>query len=176
MLPHERGFKLDRTPAAADNPGVLPLALPHFRSPRVALPAGGRSVPRRLPSFFALVASFQMPDSARGLQRRLQVICRTSPNLAASSAYGREFATWWRQNFEARKKTRFSASSHIVLAAFLHGHRTPVGQSCAEPKSIIMLLPKLTCPSRLTRLLVWLPICVSCHIQVPLPYPRRINM
>ena len=125
LLPHERALLLERTPAMLDVPPALPLALPHLRWLRVAVLAGGRSVPRRLPSFFALVAPFQIPDAARGLQRRLEVICRTSPNLAASSAYGRAFATWWRQNFEIRKKTRVSPSSHIVLAAFLHGHRTP---------------------------------------------------
>ena len=127
----------------------------------------------RFSQICALVAAFQMPDSARILQRRLQVIPRTSPILVAGSAYGRAVASWWRQNFEARKKTPFSASSHIVIAAFLHGHRIPRGPSYAEPKSIIMLLPKLTCPSCVTWLLVRLPICLSCHIQVPLPYPRK---
>ena len=72
------------------------------------------------------------------------------------------------------KRRRFTASSHI-------GPRrlptwplyTRVGQSCLEQKSIIMLLPKLTCPSCVTWLLVRLPTCLSCHIQVPLPYPRK---
>ena len=149
----------------------LLLALPHFRWPRVAVLAGSRCGHMSDTKICALVAPFQVPDSARGLQRRLQVMCRCSPNLAASSAYGRASTTWWRQNFELRKKTRISASSHIVLAAFLHGHRTPADQACAEPKSIIMLLPKLTCPSRLTWLLGRLPIGASCHIQVPLPTP-----
>ena len=130
-----------------DSRADLLLVLPHFRWPRVAVLAGSRCGHIGDTKICALVAPFQVPDSARGLQRRLEVICRCSPNLAASSAYGRAVATWWRQNFELRKKTRFSASSHIVLAAFLHGHRTTAGQACPEPKSIIMLLPKLTCPS-----------------------------
>ena len=35
-----------------------------------------------------------------------------------------------------------------------------------------MLSPKITCPSRVTWPLARLPICLRCHIQVPLLTPR----
>ena len=45
-----------------------------------------------------------------------------------------------------------------------------------KPKSIIMLLPKLTCPFRATWPLARLPICLRLRWrthQVPFPYPRK---
>ena len=125
MLPRERGVLPARTAAMPDNPEGLPLALLHLRRPRAVFLDRRHPAPRCLPLFPLLRAQIDLQNHARGLQRRLEVICRTSPNLAASSAYGRAFPTWWRQNFKIRKKTRVSPSSHIVLAAFLHGHRTP---------------------------------------------------
>ena len=64
----------------------------------------------------------------------------------------------------------FSHSSsrflHVAIVVY-------VGQSCREPKSIIMCPPKPNRPFRVTWPLVRLLIYLRCDIQVPLPRPRK---
>ena len=166
MLPHERRTRLERTPRLHDSGPHLQLALLHVRLPRVALPVRTGPALRRRTKIRARDAQIPLPDCARLLQRRLQVIFRTAPILVASSATRRAVAIRWRQNFDRAKKTQFSASSHIwSLPLPTCGHRTR-GQSCVKPRSIIMLLSKLTCPSHATWPLVRLPISLLCQIQV----------
>ena len=116
-----------------------------------------------------------MPDCVRVFNAGLQVMSRTSPILVASSANRRAIATCGRQNFQQRKKTRFSPSSHICPRRFLHDLSIHVGHSCPEPKSIIMLLSKLTCPSRVTRPLARLPAAYAAtfkYLSLPPQAPR----
>ena len=75
----------------------------------------------------------------------------------------------------ARKESNLGEFSHwsLPLPTCRHVH---MGQSCAKTKSIIMLLPKLTCPFRATWPLARLPICLRLRWrthQVPFPYPRK---
>ena len=93
---------------------VLPLALLHLRGLRGALAVRTGPPLRGFSQIWAVVVAFKMPDPARRLRRGLQAMSKTSPILVASSTNGRVSSTCLRQNFQLRKKTRFSARSHVV--------------------------------------------------------------
>ena len=85
----------------------------------------------------------------------------------------------WAAELSAAKKDailgEFSPSSHICPRRFLHDLSIHVGHSCPEPKSIIMLLSKLTCPSRVTRPLARLPTAYAAtfkYLSLPPQAPR----
>ena len=93
---------------------VLPLALSHLIQPLAVLLDRSRPVLRGHTKIRSRRSNFKMPGPARRLQRGLETMSRTSPILVASSTNGRVSSTCLRQNFQMRKKTRFSARSHVV--------------------------------------------------------------
>ena len=72
----------------------------------------------------------------------------------------------------AQKDANLGEFSHSS-SRFLHVAIVYVGQSCREPKSIIMCPPKPNRPFRVTWPLVRLLIYLRCDIQVPFPCPRK---
>ena len=60
-----------------------------------------------------------VPDarSSAHLQRGLECMSRTTPTLATSITNGRVSSTCYRQNFQLRRKTRYSARSQEVTLA-----------------------------------------------------------
>jgi len=146
-----------------DSGAALLLAMPHLRCWQVAQPDCTLPVLNGHVMICALVADFQMPDCARIFGRPSAGHIQIPTFPAASSAVRRAIATMWAPRLQAAKKDALLASSRI----FLHGHRAPsraYWPSRPEPKSIILLLPKLTRPSHVTWPLARLPICLRCHI------------
>ena len=97
-----------------DSGHVLPLALLHLIQPLAVLLDRSPPVLRGHTKIRSRRSNFKMPGPARRLQRGLETMSRTSPILVASSTNGRVSSTCLRQNFQLRKKTRFSARSHVV--------------------------------------------------------------
>ena len=88
-----------------DVPPDLPLALLHLRQPRAVLLYRSRPAPRRLPLFPLLRAQNDLQHRASLLQRRLEVMTRTSPILRESSVERRAIGTLLAARTHASKKT-----------------------------------------------------------------------
>ena len=88
-----------------DNPEGLPLALLHLRRPRAVFLDRRHPAPRCLPLFPLLRAQIDLQHHARLLQRRLEVMTRTSPILRASSVERRAIVTLLAARTHASKKT-----------------------------------------------------------------------
>ena len=96
----------------AFSPGTVDLVLPDLLCCFVA----ALKIVGKL-SRAALLDRLHLPDPARRLQRGLEAMSRTSPILASISTNGRVESSCLRQNLKLRKKTRFSARSHVVTLA-----------------------------------------------------------
>ena len=88
-----------------DVPPDLPLALLHLRQPRAVLLYRRRPAPRRLPLFPLLRAQNDLQHRASLLQRRLEVMTRTSPILRESSVERRDIGPLLAARTHASKKT-----------------------------------------------------------------------
>ena len=94
-----------------DTPQDLPLAMTHLRWPLAVLLDRSHPAQRCLLLFSLLRAQNDLQHLARILQRRLELISRTSPILVASSANTCAIATLLEAKLQASKKTAISASS-----------------------------------------------------------------
>ena len=88
-----------------DIPPDLPLALLHLRRPRAVFLDRRHPAPRCLPLFPLLRAQIDLQHHARLLQRRLEVMTRTSPVLRASGVERRVVVTLLAARTHASKKT-----------------------------------------------------------------------
>ena len=151
MLPPEGALLPSTRTRNADSGADLPLALLHLRRRRSAFLDRSHAVLRGDAKIRARDAQIDLPDPARILQRRLELISRTSPILVASSANTCAIATLLAAKLQASKKTAISASSltiHIYSPA-ARGLASKLGRACSprELRPIINLLPL----ARLTR-------------------------
>ena len=83
----------------------LPLALLHFRRPRAVSLDRSRPAQRCQPLFPLLRAQIDLRHHARLLQRRLEVMTRTSPILRARSVDRRAIVFLLAARTQASKKT-----------------------------------------------------------------------
>ena len=88
-----------------NNPDGLPLALLHLRQSRAVFLDRRHPAPRGLPLFPLLRAQIDLQHHARLLQRRLEVMTRTSPILRESGAERRAIVTLLAARTHASKKT-----------------------------------------------------------------------
>ena len=94
-----------------DNPEGLPLALLHLRRPRAVLPHRSRPAQRCWPLFPLLRAQNDLQHHARLLQRRLEVMTRTSPILRVISVERRLIVTLLAARIQASKNTAIPSRS-----------------------------------------------------------------
>ena len=125
-----------------DSGPVLPLPMAHLRRPLAVLLDRSHPAHTGLLLFSLLRAQNDLQHLARILQRRLELISRTSPILVASSANTCDIATLSAAKLQASQKTAIPASSSI-----LHMYSLTYSPAAAlrprELRPIINLLPHL---------------------------------
>ena len=114
MLPPEGALLASGGTRNADTLPDLPLAMAHLRRPLAVLLDRSHPAHTGLLLFSLLRAQNDLQHLARILQRRLELISRTSPILVASSANTCAIATLSAAKLQASQKTAIPASSSIL--------------------------------------------------------------